>query len=543
MALAARFLRASASEAVELIETTGDGKEILIQVRGYRERTPSGKSSKAQEGVLQSEEDSEEWHVQAIAQHLYDQLRGGHHLAFANSRNLVEGYADRLRQMCERNRVPNEFLPHHGSLAKELREDGEARLKDRSLPAMAICTSTLELGIDIGDVESVAQIGTPFSVSSLRQRLGRSGRRDKPATLRMYVSEPEITPASPVLDTLHTDLVQAVAMIELLIDRWCEPPELGALHLSTLVQQVMSMTAQYGGIRAQEAWVALCQSGPFANIDQSRLASLLRCMGREGLLQQSEDGILVLGEKGERIVEHFSFYAVFSTPEEFRVEHAGHALGAMAFDLSLTVGLHIIFAGRRWKVIAVDTEAKVVAVEPAPGGRVPRFAGSRGGLVHDRIRLKMREVYESAGFGAYLNAEARVMLTEARTAYARFGLATSRCVRDGSDTVIFLCRGDRIMNTIAVMLLARGSEVEVAGPALTVQRQLPDAVDSQLKAIARGPVAAAEELAASVQNKGSEKYDWVLDEPLLCIDYAARSLDVTGSIEAVRFLDPEGCSQ
>ena len=86
--------------------------------------------------------------------------------------------------------MPNEFFPHHGNLSKELREELEVRLKDNKLPTTAVCTSTLELGIDIGSVRSVAQVGAPRSLAALRQRLGRSGRRKgTPSILRVYVLE------------------------------------------------------------------------------------------------------------------------------------------------------------------------------------------------------------------------------------------------------------------------------------------------------------------------------------------------------------------
>jgi len=91
-------------------------------------------------------------------------------------------------------RVPNEFWPHHGSLSKELREEAERALKSGERPATAIATTTLELGIDIGAVKSVAQVGAAPSVASLRQRLGRSGRRrGEPAILRCYCLEEELT--------------------------------------------------------------------------------------------------------------------------------------------------------------------------------------------------------------------------------------------------------------------------------------------------------------------------------------------------------------
>ena len=96
----------------------------------------------------------------------------------------------------------NEFFPHHGSLAKELREDLEARLQKETLPTTAICTMTLELGIDIGKVSSVIQVTAPHSVSSLRQRLGRSGRRNSPSILRMLIAENELSDKSNIVDGL-----------------------------------------------------------------------------------------------------------------------------------------------------------------------------------------------------------------------------------------------------------------------------------------------------------------------------------------------------
>lgn len=127
----------------------------------------------------------------------------------------MEYYADQLRLLCEQAAAPNEFWPHHGSLSKELREQTEAALKQKERPATAICTSTLELGIDIGSVKSVVQIGPPPSVASLRQRLGRSGRRKgEPAILRGYALERPLSLDSPLSDRLREGLVQSVAMVK-----------------------------------------------------------------------------------------------------------------------------------------------------------------------------------------------------------------------------------------------------------------------------------------------------------------------------------------
>ena len=127
-----------------------------------------------------------------ISRHLYETLRGGTHLVFANRRAEVEGFADLLRRRAERARLPNEFWPHHGSLSREIREESEERLQGPR-PATVVATTTLELGIDIGAVDSIAQIGAPGSVASLKQRLGRSGRQaGAPSVIRIYVQEKEV---------------------------------------------------------------------------------------------------------------------------------------------------------------------------------------------------------------------------------------------------------------------------------------------------------------------------------------------------------------
>ncbi|WP_275041587.1 helicase-related protein, partial [Xanthomonas euvesicatoria] len=121
---------------------------------------------------------------------LFKTLRGSNNLVFPNSRREVERYTHLLNELCEKAGVSREFWPHHGSLSKEIRYDTEAALKQKDQPATAVCTNTLELGIDIGAVKSVAQIGTPPTVASLRQRMGRSGRRKgEAAILRGYVIE------------------------------------------------------------------------------------------------------------------------------------------------------------------------------------------------------------------------------------------------------------------------------------------------------------------------------------------------------------------
>jgi hypothetical protein len=465
-----------------------------------------------------------------ISRDLFRRLRGGRHIVFANRRADVELHTDLLRRLCDRERVPNEFWPHHGSLSRDLREEAEDALRGSEKPATVLATTTLELGIDVGSVESIAQIGPPSSVASMRQRLGRSGRRGSPAVLRIYVQEPELDSSTPPHEELRSNLVQSIAMVRLLAERWYEPPSTGALHLSTLVQQVLSAIAQHGGVRANGVWSSLCQTGPFRGVEPPTFAQFLRDLAAHKLITQTQDGELVLDLAGERLVNHYDFYSAFTSPEEFRLVSGSKTLGTLPVTYPLTEGMHVIFGGRRWRVISVDAEKKVVELAPAGGGRAPKFGGT-GALVHDRVRQEMRAVYLAADFPAFLDATALELLKEARDAFHKFGLKDRPIVPFGKDSLVFLWAGDRILNTIHLQLLARGVTVYKEGVALLLSSAGVSEARDHLLAIASAAPVSAIKLAADVRNKATEKHHLFLSDPLLAADYASSHLDTIDAHE------------
>jgi ATP-dependent helicase Lhr and Lhr-like helicase len=536
MTVAAEFLRPRRSHETRLIASRDDGQELRLQLRGYLATEPrlDAKALAAMEasGAEVHVEDVTSGDKLAISEHLFAALRGSDNLVFANARREVEIFADLLARLSQRRRVPNEFWPHHGNLSKELREDIEARLKDRSQPMNVVCTSTLEMGIDIGTMTSIAQLGPPPAVSSLRQRLGRSGRTGGPAILRIYVAEAEVTAHTPPPDALRAQLVQAIAMVRLLLERWYEPPELDNLHLSTLTQQVLSVIAQHGGVRPAEAYSALCAAGPFAKVDQQTFTDLLRSLGTADLIVQSSDGTLLLGLTGERIVNHYSFYAAFTTPEEYRLVSNGRTLGTLPIDYPLSEGALLIFAGRRWQVLRVDNDQRVVELTRAAAGRPPVFSGA-GALVHDRIRQEMLTIYQEQTLPAFLDATAHELLIEARENFTRYELDQQMLLRWGEDTLLFPWAGDRVLGTIAIALTTRGLEVSQDGVALTITKSTPEEVRAQLEVLLAAEPPAPHVLAIAVHNKRVEKYDWALSDQLLNATYAARSLDPPGAWRAI----------
>lgn len=448
MDLARSYLRPDAPDAVTLIEAAGGDAELRLQLRGYisgdeDETTPSASD--------------------AVAAHLFMHLRGSDNLIFAGARQQVEIYADHLRQLCEAAHLPQEFYPHHANLSREHRDFVERRLKNAAQPTTAICTSTLELGIDIGDVTCVAQVGAPFSVASLRQRLGRSGRRaGQPAILRQYAIETRLTSDSSLIDRLRLGLVRAVAMIELLLEGWCEPPRPEALHLSTLVHQVLSVIAGQGGATAAQLHRQLCQDGPFRQVTTALFLEVLRAMGgpEARLIEQAQNGLLLLGAVGEKLVEHYGFYAVFPTPEEYRLIAGGRDLGSIPVENILAPGMMLIFSGRRWTVQEIDAQDKVIIVVPAKAGVPPRFGGAPG-LIHDRVIAKMCALFEGTQEPAYLDSTARDLLAEARRNYRTLGFADAPIVQTGEDA-FFLATGCGTVKTttLALALQSFGHQVQ-----------------------------------------------------------------------------------
>lgn len=524
--IAQEFLRPRHGDRVLVLDSPNETSALRMQLRGY---LSTDQDNEPDEQTAHATDKHE------IADHLYRHLRGNDNLVFANSRASVEVYSDLLQQLSERNRVHNEFLPHHGNLSKSFREEVEARLKARDTPTTAVCTSTLEMGIDIGSADSIAQIGPPYSVSAIRQRVGRSGRRDSPATLRTYISEKPLDTTTHLIDRLRTNVIQSVAVLDLMLEKWFEPPNTSGLHLSTLVQQVLSVIAQHGGASAAQLYSALCGDGPFVKVNQAMFVDLLRSLAEREVIMQAGDGLLLAGSVGEKVLNHYTFYAAFQTAEEYRLISSGQVLGSIPVDYPVLVGSMMIFTGRRWKVIGIDAPTKTIDLTPSRGGLAPRFSGGTGDI-SDGVRRRMRALYESDVIPTYVDGVAADLIAEGRAAYRQHGLADVAVVESGTESVIVAWRGSRIINTLSVMLTSQGITATVEGPGLTCRHTpLPDLLAALAQLFEAGmpdPIA----LAQHVPSKEVDKHDHFLDEDLQSQAYAAGNLDVPGAWDVVEEL-------
>ena len=509
MDLAATALRPDAADQVNTIVSSAGGSEFLLQLRGYVITAQSDNKSGAPDDKVAGSCDD------AIARHLFKNLRGSQNLVFAGSRARVEEFADRLRQLSTQAKVAHEFFPHHGSLSKEQREAVEARLREDRLPTTAICTATLELGIDIGAIASIAQIGAPFSVSALRQRLGRSGRRDNCGTLRAYVQERALTPKSSLLDRLRVELVQTIAAINLLLENWCEPPIMDRLHLSTLAHQILAVICERGGSSAAELFSLLCVKGPFRNVDQALFIKVLRAIGSEtaALIEQSSDGTLLPGRNGERESAHYQFYAVFETAEEYRLIAGSKTLGTLSMEYLISEGAMIIFAGRRWRIQRIDVEAKVVMVAAAKGGK-PHFISNGWGDLDDRIPQEMLRIYQRTAIPDYFNPPAHRLLMEAFACWEAEKSVQQGMVISGKETMLLTWLGTRKTETLMLALKFIGLEASIVCPfAISVCETSKNSLCKALQRLQQQPPSQAQ-LAETIKTPRIGKFDRYLDDAL-----------------------------
>ncbi|HHA2786212.1 TPA: DEAD/DEAH box helicase [Stenotrophomonas maltophilia] len=514
---AGTFLRPGVGAAPALVNASSAGNDLQLIIKGYEQPAPDAGSEENPAAPA------------ALAEHLYRVLSGTNNLIFPNSRREVERYTHLLNLLSEQDGRPREFWPHHGSLSKEIRTDTEAALKQKGRPASAICTNTLELGIDIGAVKSIAQIGPPPSVASLRQRLGRSGRRPgEPAVLRGYVIEDAIDAESTLKTRLRLDTVQSTACVLLLLERWFEPPAVNGLHLSTLVQQLLSSIAQYGGLKAAQAYQLLCaDQGPFHGLSQDAFAELLRHLGQEQVLIQDGSGLLLHGPVGDKLVNHYTFYAAFSVDEEFRIVAAGKALGTLPVSQLVTVGQRILFGGRTWLVERIDDAQKTIYVAAAKGGTPPLFNGT-GGQVHTQVRQKMRGLYQQEIKPDFLDPTAARFLQEAQSAYRQLRLDGKVLFDQGNDALLLTWLGDSANEAIACLLNAQGftSQAGRLGVEISKGARSLDDVIKVLGRVAKMPLPSPETLLHSANNLVTQKWDGLLPPRLLRRSYASLKLDL-----------------
>lgn len=456
-----------------------------------------------------------------ISKEIFNNLRGSNNLVFTNSRGTAEEFAVQLSDMCEEKNVPNEFRVHHGSISKLERESIERDLQRGEHPITALCTSTLELGVDIGKVKSIAQIGTAISVSGLRQRLGRSGRRDEPSILRVFSIEGY---DGGLLYDLRCNLVQNIAIIELMREHKYETSAINRCHFSTLIQQILAVIAQFGGFYPKDGWMLLCQNGAFKNVTPEVFLKLLRSLGENKVISQLNTGQIVVGKFGEKILKSPDFYVAFVSPIDLTVIDKANAKRIGMIQHIPEIGNVIILSGQRWLVESFDEATSKIYVSYIKSGGAARFAGESIDI--DRIIVeKMREIYLSDTIYPYLDDRTKTKehLNQSRLFFHHHNLGETAFLQYGNETFFFNWAGTKANRTLA-LLAQYCLNKSCDSDSFYVSNLTKENIESLRQANKPDIVELASMLPRD--RKIFQKYDYLLSDELLNIEYAKTYLDI-----------------
>lgn len=277
-------------------------------------------------------------------------------LVFVNSRSGAEQLMKALT-----GRIRNLHI-HHSSLSMEMRKTAEDAFLSED-GACIICTSTLELGIDIGDLDVVVQVGPPDTVSSFLQRMGRSGRRGRPAFVIFVLETP-------------CQLLCSCAIIECAIDRRVEdlhPPE---RPFNVLLQQLF-LALQKGRTGRGTLMKTLLARPAFSGIRKAELELLIRHLIDEGYITTDAE-MLMPGHEAERVLGRSNWkdlYSVIAGGGEYRaVTPEGEAVGKLdaRFVTSHSDG-DVTLGGQTWSMVKCDEGHNIVVVVPSGAGGARTF--------------------------------------------------------------------------------------------------------------------------------------------------------------------------
>ncbi len=345
--------------------------------------------------------------------YLLDNTRGHKCLIFTNSREECETVCATLRQYCEVLHEPDRFLIHHGNLSVSYRQSAEETIKKEDSYMTVCTTSTLELGIDIGRLERAFQIDAPFTVSSFLQRMGRTGRRGNPSEMWFVIREDPAESRAILPARIPWKLLQAIALVQLYTEeKWVEPPREGRLPYSLLFHQTMSTLASEGEMSPAMLASRILSLSCFRNISKDDFRTLLRHLLETDQMEITENGGLIVGIAGEKVVNNFKFYAVFQENEEYSVRCESKEIGTIVKPPP--TGDKIAIAGRVWIVEDIDIKRHVVYCHPVKG-IIPAYFGDEPGDIHTHILQRMKRVLSEESIYPYLLPHARSRLAQART--------------------------------------------------------------------------------------------------------------------------------
>ncbi len=283
-------------------------------------------------------------------------------LIFVNTRQTAEALGSRFR------RVDAPIGVHHGSLSKQARIDVEDRFKSGELDAL-LCTSSMELGIDVGRIDHVIQYQSPRQVTRLLQRIGRAGHRvDEISRGTIIAGEPD-------------DILESIAIVAAARDGEVEPARVHRGSLDTLANQVVGMVMDEGEIRGSRAYEVLSRAEPFADVTPDTVREVIEQLSRNRILWLDEeaDTLSKTGDTWRYFYENLSMIPDEATYTVHDMA-GGNQIGTLdeRFVVNFAEpGEVFVQRGEMWRIVEIDEDRERVNVSPIedPGGEVPSWTG------------------------------------------------------------------------------------------------------------------------------------------------------------------------
>ncbi|RYY54733.1 MAG: DEAD/DEAH box helicase [Chitinophagaceae bacterium] len=384
---------------------------------------------------------------------LYELLAGKKSIVFERSRTDTEDTATWINQRNFQLPSPKPVIvkTHHSSVSKRLREDAEGSIKatkEGSLNAI-ISTSTLELGIDIGDLDRVFQIGGLNSSGSFLQRVGRTGRRkDIPQYFKGMCVSPEA-------------LVQLTGCVSLGLKRISEKVIFPTRAFHILAHQVICLCLQKRGATAEQIWEILSPVGCFSGISREEFKEMVDYMIQEDFLHSDSAGVLLTSNKTESQFLRANWrrlFAVFESGPLYSVVDGKKVIGTLDSDFAKSQELPFIFVlgGYEWNAKKIDHELQQIQVVKNETGLAPEWSNISQYDIPFELAQEIGRLLMNDEVLPFLDIEASKIFEAERATFRNLEWNASKWVVDASgehgEIYVWTFAGSKINRALAKLM-------------------------------------------------------------------------------------------
>lgn len=319
-------------------------------------------------------------------------------LVFPNSRGEVERLSVGLSKIGKQSGSNTRYFAHHASVSKDMRLTAENFAKNSKGELFTICcTSTLELGIDIGSVDSIVQYNAPHSVASLGQRLGRSGRKERKNILHFIATD-------------EWSLLQGLASLSLYEEGSIDRIDSILKPYDVLGHQIISILLENTGVPFEGLCNINKSFNSWKDIENNEYQELIDYMIKEEYIEILE-GEAITGIKTEKLLRGGEFFAHFETENNFSVYNSQKKIGEIPLSPGVQVGINIFLSAQVWKITDIELRSKKIYVNKAIDGNPPTFFGS-GGNVTNEIRNRMKTILSDEKYWGLYNDAIKEILSK-----------------------------------------------------------------------------------------------------------------------------------